>query len=61
MTKVASVHIRTGMVWSEILIESSGGTDAMKSHGHTKGDAQRIKELVEDAQAALAQLRENQG
>jgi hypothetical protein len=61
ITKVASVHIRTGMVWSEILIESSGGTDAMKSHGHTKGDAQRIKELVEDAQAALAQLRENQG
>ena len=61
ISKVASVHIKTGMVWSEILIESSGGTDAMKSHGHTKADAQRIKALVEDAQATLAVQRENQG
>jgi hypothetical protein len=33
----------------------------MKSHGHTKADAQRIKALVEDAQATLALQRENQG
>src|SRR5882757_10609402 len=52
--KVASVHIKTGMVWSDILIESSGGSDPLTSHGHTKADAQRIKELVEDAQAAIA-------
>ena len=45
--KVASVHIKTGMVWSDILIESSGGTDPFKSHGHTKADAQRIRELIE--------------
>ena len=49
--KVASVHIRTGMIWSDILIESSGGTDPMASHGHSKSDAQRIKELVEGYQA----------
>jgi hypothetical protein len=49
--KVASVHIRTGMVWAEILIESSGGTDPLSSHGHSKSDAQRIKELVENWQA----------
>lgn len=60
ISKVASVHIKTGMVWSEILIESSGGTDAMKSQGHTKADAQRIKTLIEGAQATLAQQRENQ-
>ena len=29
----------------------------MASHGHTKADAQRIKELVENAQAILAQQR----
>jgi hypothetical protein len=49
--KVASVHIRTGMFWSDILIESSGGTDPLASHGHTKADAQRIKSLVEEYQA----------
>jgi hypothetical protein len=60
ISKVASVHIKTGMIWSDILIESSGGTDAMTSHGHSKGDAQRIKELVENAQAILSQKSPDQ-
>jgi rfaE bifunctional protein nucleotidyltransferase chain/domain len=50
MQKVASVHIRTGILWSEILIESSGGTDPIASHGHSKSDARRIKELIEGYQ-----------
>ena len=53
ISKVASVHIRTGILWSEILIESSGGTDPLKSHGHRKADAQRIRELIETAQGNL--------
>jgi hypothetical protein len=48
--KVASVHIKTGIFWAEILIESSGGTDPLASHGHTKDDARRIKELIEGYQ-----------
>src|SRR2546423_14519344 len=54
LSKVASVHIKTGLIWSELLIESSGGSDPFVSHGHTKADARRIKELVENAQAELA-------
>ena len=61
LSKVASVHIKTGMIWSEILIESSGGTDPFTSHGHTKADAIRIKELVENAQAELARNRPESG
>src|SRR5438876_7434096 len=53
LSKVASVHIKTGLIWSEILIESSGGSDPLASHGHTKADARRIKELIENAQAEL--------
>lgn len=49
--KVASVHIKTRMVWSNILIESSGGSDPLASHGHSKADAQRIKQLIEEYQA----------
>lgn len=52
LSKVASVHIKTGLIWSEVLIESSGGTDPLASHGHTKGDARRIKDLIENYQAA---------
>src|ERR1700741_1065320 len=42
--KVASVHTRTGVFWSDILIESSGGSDPLASHGHSKADAQRMKQ-----------------
>src|SRR5437867_9301012 len=51
LSKVASVHIKTGLIWSDILIESSGGSDPLASHGHSKGDALRIKQLIEDYQA----------
>jgi hypothetical protein len=40
------------MVWSDIVIESTGGTDPITSHGHRKGDAVRIRDLVEGFQAA---------
>jgi hypothetical protein len=50
ISKVASVHIKTGLIWSDILIESSGGSDPLASHGHAKADAQRIRALVEQAQ-----------
>jgi|SRR5256885_12374564 hypothetical protein len=50
ISKVASVHISTGIFWSEIVIESTGGTDPITSHGHRKGDAQRIRDLIETYQ-----------
>jgi hypothetical protein len=53
ITKVASVHIKTGIIWADILIESSGGSDPLASHGHRKIDARRIRELVESAQGNL--------
>src|SRR5271156_2578501 len=53
ISKVASVHIKTGIIWSDILIESSGGSDPLASHGHKKADARRIRELVEEAQGDL--------
>ena len=50
ISKIASVHISTGVIWSEIRIESTGGTDPITSHGHRKGDAQRIRDLIEGYQ-----------
>ena len=52
ISQVASVKISTGVIWSDITIESSGGTDPITSHGHRKGDAVRIRDLVEGFQAA---------
>jgi len=52
ISQVASVKISTGVIWSDIVIESSGGTDPITSHGHRKADALRIRDLVEGFQAA---------
>ena len=60
MAKIASVHIRTGAIWSDILIESSGGSDPLASHGHSKRDARRIKELIEQHQEGMTRLREGE-
>src|SRR5439155_10606404 len=45
--KVASVQISTGIISSQIRIDSSGGSGPSTSHGHRKADAQRIRDLIE--------------
>lgn len=54
LSRVASVRIDTGLLFADVLIESTGGSDPMMSHGHSKADAKRIKELIEQAQGRLA-------
>ena len=50
MAHIASVKIETGMVFSDVLIETSGGSDPILCHGHGKGDAARMKDLIEKYQ-----------
>ena len=50
ISQVASVEIHTGIIWSEISIDSTGGADPITSHGHRKADAIRIRELIETYQ-----------
>ena len=52
MAHVASVNIDTGIVLSNVLIETSGGSDPIVCHGHHKRDAIRMKELIEQYQTA---------
>jgi hypothetical protein len=61
LQRVASVHVETGLFWSDILIESTGGTDPIASHGHRKTDAQRIKILIEAAQTQHLPGHEDEG
>jgi len=44
---VASVKIDTGMWLSNVLIETTGGASPIRCHGHHKGDAVRMKALIE--------------
>ncbi len=52
ISKVASVSIRTGLIWADIRIESSGGTDPILSHGHAKEDAVAVRDLIQRYQQA---------
>ncbi len=47
MAHIASVKIETGVLLSDVFIETSGGTDPIACHGHRKGDAARMKDLIE--------------
>ena len=55
ITKVASVQISTGVFWSNIRIDSTGGTNPILSHGHSKGDAVEIRNMIEHHQQGIAQ------
>ena len=50
MAHIASVKVDTGLVFSNVLVETSGGSDPILCHGHTKGDATRMKALIEGYQ-----------
>ena len=43
MAHVSSVKISTGMLLSDLLIETSGGADPIRCHGHRKADAVEMK------------------
>ena len=47
MAHIASVRIETGALLSNVTIETSGGTDPIRCHGHAKRDASAIKALIE--------------
>lgn len=49
---VASVTIDTGLLFSDVLIESSGGANPIRCHGHQKADAAEMKRLIEAYQGA---------
>jgi len=50
MAHIASVKISTGAMLSDIEIETSGGSDPISCHGHHKGDAVKMKSLIEQYQ-----------
>jgi hypothetical protein len=47
MAHVSSVSIDTNLFFSNVKIETSGGTSPVVCHGHRKKDAVRMKQLIE--------------
>jgi hypothetical protein len=50
MAHVASVEVDTNLFFSNVLIETSGGSEPVRCHGHRKGDAVQMKRLISEYQ-----------
>jgi hypothetical protein len=51
MSHVASIKIDTNLMFSDVFIETTGGHNPVKCHGHSKADAIEIKRLIEQHQS----------
>lgn len=53
LSHVASIKIDTNIMFSDVVIETTGGHNPVVCHGHSKGDAVRMKQLIEELQSAF--------
>lgn len=51
LAHISSVRIDTNVLFSNVFIETSGGANPVACYGHTKGDAIRMKQLIEQYQS----------
>ncbi|HJR57904.1 MAG TPA: hypothetical protein VJ813_00840 [Vicinamibacterales bacterium] len=51
MHHISSVLIDRNLFFSDVMIETSGGTSAVRCHGHRKRDAVAMKQLIERYQS----------
>jgi len=52
MAHVASVEVDTNLFFSNVVIETSGGSEPVRCHGHRKRDAIEMKRLINQFQTA---------
>jgi hypothetical protein len=52
MAHVSSVSIDTHLLFSDVIIETSGGSAPIRCYGHRKSDAIRMKQLIEQYQTS---------
>src|SRR5262245_50813848 len=52
LAHVASVEIDTNLIFSNVVIETSGGSEPVRCHGHRKRDAIDMKRLINEFQTA---------
>jgi hypothetical protein len=56
---ISSVTIDTGLLFSDVYIETSGGAAPIHCRGHRKGDALEMKRLIEEFQSEYYQEQPN--
>jgi hypothetical protein len=54
--QVASVSVDSSLIFGDVIIETSGGSQPIRCHGHRRGDAEEIRRRITEAQAVPARL-----
>jgi hypothetical protein len=53
LRQVSSVTVSQGMMFADVVVHSAGGTDPLRSHGHSNADASRLKAVIEEFQTNI--------
>jgi hypothetical protein len=53
LRQISSVTVSHGAVFADVVVHSAGGTDPLRSHGHTNAEAKRLKQVIEDLQTNI--------
>ena len=59
MAHVSSIKIDTNILFSDVVIETTGGHNPIVCHGHTKGDA--VEDEEDDREVPVGVLQEARG
>jgi hypothetical protein len=54
--QVASVSIDSSLIFGDVIIETTGGSQPIRCHGHRKGDAEEIRRRITEAQSVEPRL-----
>ncbi len=50
--QVASVSVDSGLLFGDVIIETTGGSQPIRCHGHSRRDAALIRQRITEAQSA---------
>jgi len=55
--QVASVSVASGLIFGDVIIETTGGSQPIRCHGHRRADAEEIRREITQAQGVQPRLR----
>lgn len=55
--QVASVSVDSRLVFGDVIIETTGGSQPIRCHGHSRGDAEAIRRAITEAQGLQPRFR----
>jgi hypothetical protein len=55
--QVASVSVDSRLVFGDVIIETTGGSQPIRCHGHSRGDAEAIRRSITEAQGLQPRFR----